>query len=68
MYKLCGQKSKFCVQIFFLKNVCLSTKFDLRLKKKTQKIVWALSKILGHIFVVAIKKMLIIQFPYMEYV
>ena len=37
-------------------------------KKNTKKILGAISKILWKIFVVAIKKMLVIQFPYMEIV
>ena len=37
---LCTQNFKFCMQKFFSKNVCLRTKFDLRLKKK-HKIFWA---------------------------
>ena len=46
---------------FFSKNVCLRTKFDLRLKKK-QKNFWAkLSKLL----VSPSKKIPVIQFPYM---
>ena len=38
--------------------------------KETQKFLWTISKILVvvEIFVVVIKKMLVIQFPYMEIV
>ena len=32
------------MQNFFMGNACLRTKFDLRLKKKTKKILWAISK------------------------
>ena len=35
---LCTQNIKFCMQIFFSKNVCLRTTIDLRLKKKNEKI------------------------------
>ena len=39
------QKIKFCMQnLFFSKNVCLNTKINLRLKKKTKKILGANSK------------------------
>ena len=44
----------------FLKNVCLRTKFDLRLKKS--KNVWAK---FSKKFCVAIKKMPVLQFLYM---
>ena len=53
---------------FFSKNVCLNTKINLRMKKNHKKFLRAISKILKKIFVVAIKKMLVIQFPYMEIV
>ena len=62
------KKLNFACKIFFSKNVCLNTKINLRLEKKTQKIFGGNFKFLGKIFVVAIKKMLVIQFPYMEIV
>ena len=53
---------------FFQKIVCLNTKINLGLKK-TQKKFWGqFQKILRKIFVVYIKRMLVIQFPYMEIV
>ena len=57
---------KFCMQKFFSENVCLRTKFDLRLKKK-QKNFGAIFQNYFKNFV-AIKKMPVIQFPYMEIV
>ena len=62
------QKIKFFMQKFFFKNVCLNTKINLRLKKKHKKFLGAISKILKKMFVVAIKKMLVTQFPYTEIV
>ena len=63
------QKIKLCMQIFFFsKNVCLNTKINLRLEKKTQKIFRDNFKNTSKIFVVAIKKKLVIKFPYMEIV
>ena len=62
------KKLNFACKIFFSKNVCLNTKINLRLEKKHEKFLGAISKILRKIFVVAIKKMLVIQFPYMEIV
>ena len=47
------------------KNVCLRTKFDLRLKKKLKNFLGQIFKITWKIFCVAIKKMPVIQFPYM---
>ena len=40
------KKLNFACNIFFSKNVCLSTKINLRLKKNTKKILGAISKIL----------------------
>ena len=51
------------MQFFFSKNVCLNTKINLRLKKR--KKFW---RQFQKYFVVAIKKMLVIQFRYMEIV
>ena len=61
----------------FLKNFCLSTKFDKffliknqKSKKnsadKIRKIIGAISILLGKNFIVAIKKMLVIQYSYKE--
>ena len=61
---LCRQKNlNLHAKKIFLENVCLRTKFDLRLKKK----IGEFSVVLGKI-VVAIKKMLVIQFSYMKIV
>ena len=50
---LSTRKIKFCMQKFFLKNVCLRTKFDLQLKKN----FWAkFSKLLERDFVSPSKK------------
>ena len=49
----------------FLETVLLSTKFYLRLKKKNRKNIWNHFKITWKKTCVAIKKMLVIQFPYM---
>ena len=48
----------------FSKNVCLRTKFDLRLKKKLKVFGLNFQNYLKN-FCVAIKKMPVIQFPYM---
>ena len=56
-----------CMQISFFVKCFLSTKFDLQLKKK-QKIYGAISILFRKNFVVAIQKMVLIQFPYMEFV
>ena len=43
---LCTQNIKFCMQkFFFSKNVCLRTKIDLRLRKKTKKFLGQIFKI-----------------------
>ena len=42
---LCTQNNKFCMQKKISKNVCLRTKFDLRLKKKTKKFLGQIFKI-----------------------
>ena len=60
------KKLNFACKIFFSKK-CLF-EYILRLKKNTTKFLGAISKILRKNFVVAIKKMLVIQFPYMEIV
>ena len=44
----------------FLENVCLRTKFDLRLKKKTKKCLGQFQ-----LFLCRLEKMSVIQFPYM---
>ena len=49
----------------FFGKCFFSEKLDLRLKKKTKK-NWAISILLLKIFIVAIKKILVIQFSYME--
>ena len=62
------KKEKFASKFFFSENVCLSTKFDLLLKKKKKKL-GAIKILLGKKFVVVIiKKVLVIQFTYMEIV
>ena len=48
---LCTQKIKFCKQKEFSENVCLRTKFDLRLKKKQKNFWGKFSKLLEKIFV-----------------
>ena len=54
---------QFCLEnVFFL-----STQLDFRLKKNEEKF-GAISVLLGKTFVVTIKKMLVIQFSYMEIV
>ena len=55
-------KIKFCMQkkLCFLKNVCLSAKFDLPLKKKLKKFFGQFQNYF------AIKKILVIIFPYNE--
>ena len=55
------------MQKFFSKIVCLSTKINLRLKK-TQKVFGGSFKNVFKSFVFAIKKLLVIHFPYMEIV
>ena len=55
------------MQKLFSKNVCLSTKINLRLKK-TQKVFGGSFKNVFISFVFAIKKLLVIHFPYMEIV
>ena len=55
---LCTQKNYFCMQKSFLENVCLRTKKRFAVEKKSKKNFEA-------IFCVAIKKMLVVQFPYM---
>ena len=58
-------KIKFCMQnVFFLENVSLRTKINLRLKKNKKN----LGQTFKFTFCVAIKKMPVIQFPYMEIV
>ena len=37
---LSEQETEFCMQNVFSKNVCLSTKISLRLKKKTHNLIW----------------------------
>ena len=56
------KKSNFACTICFPKNVCLSTKIILRLKKNTKNFWGQFQKYF------AIKKMLVIQFPYMKIV
>ena len=55
-YVMNTKKNNFCMKkVFFLENVCLSTRFDLRLKKNRRRF-WAISKLLGKIFVSSSKK------------
>ena len=56
------KKVKISIQNFFSENFRLSTEFDLRLKKNEKKFN------LGKLFVVAIKKILVIQFSIVEIV
>ena len=44
------KKEKLHEKIFFMKNICLSTKFDLWLKQKETKTIGAISILLGNIF------------------
>ena len=60
---LCKQKTKFYASKKL--NVCSSTKFVLRLKKPKNNSV-AISEFLEKFFDIAIKKVLVIQFLYME--
>ena len=60
------KKLKFACKVF-LKNVCLSTKINLRLKK-TQKKIWGNFKNTLKNFCRRHQKMLVIQFPYTEIV
>ena len=63
------QKNKFCMQFSFFKKCLFEYKNQFAVEKKTQKIFGGNFKITcRQIFVVAIKKMLVIQFPYMEIV
>ena len=57
------QKTKFCMQFFFSNNVCLSRKINLRLKKKHKNFWGQIKK-----YFRAIKKTLVIRFPYLEIV
>ena len=59
------QKIKFCMQNFFFKKCLFEYVNQFAVEKKTQKIFGGNFK---KNFVVAIKKMLVIQFPYMEIV
>ena len=54
------------MQNFFFKKCLFEHENQFAIEKK--KILGAISKVLRKIFVVAIKKMLVIQFPYMEIV
>ena len=54
------------IKLAILENVCLLTKLDLRLKKMNT--FWGNLKINWKFFCVAIKKMPVIQTPYMRIV
>ena len=54
-------KNKFCMQIFF-GNLLLEYKIQFAVEKK----IGAISKLFGTIFAVSVRKMLVIQFRYME--
>ena len=60
------KKLNFACKLFFSKNVCLNTKINLRLKKNTKK--FQFQKYLEKFLSSPSKKMLVIQFPYMEIV
>ena len=63
------KKLNFACKTFFSKKCLFEYENHFKVEKKnTKKILGAISKILGKMFVVAIKKMLVIQFPYMEIV
>ena len=56
------------MQIFFFKKCLFEYENQFAVEKKHKKFLGAISKVLRKIFVVAIKKMLVTQFPYMEIV
>ena len=56
------------MQNFFFKKCLFEYENQFAVEKKHKKFLGAISKILRKMFVVAIKKMLVIQFPYMEIV
>ena len=60
------KKIKFCLQNFFFKKKLVWVQKSFWGWKKHKKSFGAISKILWTFFIVAIQKMLIINFPYME--
>ena len=57
------KKNKFCMQIFFFKKCLFEYENQFAVEKKSKKIFGGNFKKLKN-FVVAIEKMLVIQFPY----